>query len=69
MDPGLACEEDIPPDPERRVDGALRAQSADLQRIASMGAASKKRGILETVQYRRKPTFLQYIRTKYKQDK
>lgn len=62
MEPGLACEEDVPPDSKRRVDGALKAHSADLQRTTSMGVASKKRGILETVQYRRKPTSLKYVR-------
>jgi hypothetical protein len=62
MDPGLTWDEDVRPDSERRVDGALRAQSDDLKNIASMGAASKKRGIFEKVQYRRKPTFLRSVR-------
>lgn len=32
------------------------AQNDDRKRISNMGAASKKSGIFETVQYRRKPT-------------
>ena len=35
-----------------------QAHIADCMRIYSIGAASKKRGIFDTVQYFRKPTFL-----------
>lgn len=57
MDPGLRGEDDSP-DLERKVEGAWKAQSDDLHKIASTGAASKNSGMFETVQYRRNPTFL-----------
>lgn len=61
MAPGLACEDLTPVLFERRVDGALRAQMDDLANTTNMGAASAKSGMFETVQYRKRPTFLSRI--------
>jgi len=58
MDPGLTGEDNRLPDSERRVDGALSAHRDDWHIITRTGAASKKRGRFETVQYRKSPTFL-----------
>jgi hypothetical protein len=59
MEPGLRGEAAWFPDRERKVEGARRAHTDDLPMINRIGAASRKRGILETVQYRRNPTFLE----------
>jgi hypothetical protein len=40
------------------VDGAFNAHRDDWHRSTRTGAASKKRGRFETVQYRKSPTFL-----------
>ena len=60
IDPGLRNEE-VSPDAERKVEGACKAHSDDLHRIANTGPASKNRGRFEMVQYRRNPTFLRRV--------
>jgi hypothetical protein len=48
IDPGLVEDEE----------GLFNAHNEDLHKTTNMGVASKKRGMLEIVQYRRNPTSL-----------
>lgn len=62
---GTASRASIEPGLVEEEEGLCNAHRLDRHRTANMGAANKKSGILETVQYRKNPTsLLQSVRAR-----
>lgn len=58
---GIASRVSIDPGLVEDDEGLVKAHHEERHKMTNMGAANRKSGMLETVQYRRKPTSLKII--------